>query len=189
MNRVNKKTRIAIQKNGRLFDGSIKYLREKGYEFDIQQGQLIAEGSNDTELLLVRNSDIPEYMKQKVADMAIVGENVLVEKDLNFKIIERLDFAKCKLVIAVLKDSKIKKLEDLNLQRIATSYPKTLRKFLKKNKINAAIIEIKGSVEACPKLGMSDAVFDVVQTGKTLKVNNLEVLAEVATSQALLISN
>ncbi len=186
---MNKKIRIAIQKKGRLFKDSIKYLESKGYKFDLQAGHLVTKGSKNAELLLVRNSDIPEYLNQQVADLAIVGENVLLEKGQKFQIVEKLGFAKCSLVIAIPKNSKIKCLVDLNLQRIATSYPRTLRKFLRKNKINAAIIEIKGSVEACPKLKMSDAIFDITQTGKTLKQNNLKILTKVAESQALLITN
>jgi ATP phosphoribosyltransferase len=138
----------------------------------------------DIEPLLVRNSDIPVYVNYGIADFGIVGENVLLEQNCKLKIVKKLGFGKCSLIIAAPKGVK-----DLFEERIATSYPNTLRKYLRKKKINASIIKINGSVEICPALGLCDAVCDITQTGKTLKENKLKIIEKVLDSQAVLIKS
>lgn len=190
MNKANKKVRIAVQSKGRLMEPSLAYLKECGLEFAVNGRNLILPcKSSNVELLFVRNSDIPEYVKYGVADFGIVGRNVLMEKENDLKIIKELDFGKCSLVIAAPKESQIKGLNDLEHERIATSYPRILRDFLKKQRLSASVIEIRGSVEICPFLGLADAIFDIVQTGRTLKENGLRVIEKVADSQAVLIQN
>jgi len=139
---------------------------------------------NIVETLLVRNSDIPVYVECGVADFGIVGKNVLFELECRLPVIAKLGFGKCSLVIAAPK-----KIKDLSEERIATSYPNTLKKYLRKNGINASITKINGSVEICPKLGLCDAICDITQTGKTLKENNLTVIEKIMDSQAVLISS
>ncbi len=188
MNKVNKKIRIAVQNKGRLMEASLNYLSQCGLQFKTNGRKLIRKCKNtDIEILFVRNCDIPEYVQYAVADYGIVGQNTLMEKTPRFDIIKKLGFGKCKLVIAAPKESKIKNLSSLEHERIATSYPKTLKEALKKEKISASIIEIKGAVEICPLLGLADAVFDITQTGNTLRENGLRVVEKIAESQAVLI--
>ncbi len=186
----NNKIRIAVQSNGRLMEPSLEYLRSCGLKFSLGDRNLIVSCENmDMELLFVRNSDIPEYVKYGVADFGIVGENVLLEKEDNYTVIRRLDFGKCSLVIAVPESSEITSLKELEHERIATSYPKILKDFLRKKGLSASVIEIKGSVEICPQLNLADAILDITQSGKTLKENGLKVLERVTDSQAVIIKN
>lgn len=169
---------------------SLAYLKKCGLEFTENGRNLILPCKNsDIEILFVRNSDIPEYVRYGVADFGIVGKNVLMEKENNLKTVQELDFGKCSLVIAVPENSKIKTPADLDHERVATSYPRILKDFLKKQGVSASIIEIQGSVEICPSLGLADAIFDITQTGRTLKENGLKVIEKVADSQAVLIQN
>lgn len=183
--------RIAIQKEGRLRNPSLEYLESSGLEFSKENGRtLVVSCKNvDVEILYVRHSDIPQYVQNGAADFAIVGGNVLYEKNFKIKEIKKLDFGKCSLVIAVPLVSQIQKIQDLEGERIATSYPNSLRKFLQKQKINAAIIEIKGSVEVAPALGLADAICDLTQTGNTLKENSLKPIETLFNSTAILIES
>lgn len=183
--------RIAIQKEGRLRNSSVEYLGSFGLEFPKENGRtLIVPCKNaDAEILYVRHNEIPQYVQSGTADFAIVGENVLYENSFNIRKIKKLDFGKCSLVIAVPFVSSIQKIQDLAGERIATSYPNSLRKFLQKQKINAAIIEIKGSVEVAPALGLADAICDLTQTGNTLKENALKPIETLFNSTALFIES
>lgn len=187
---TNKPIRIAVQNKGRLMEPSLAYLKKCGLKFTENGRNLIVPCKNsDVEILFVRNSDIPEYVRYRVADFGIVGKNVLMEKGNNLKTVQELDFGKCSLVIAVPENSKIKTPADLDHERVATSYPRILKDFLKKQGVSASIIEIQGSVEICPALGLADAIFDITQTGRTLKENGLKVIEKVADSQTVLIQN
>lgn len=147
--------------------------------------KILSSLAGDTvETILVRNSDIPVYVGSGVADFGIVGENILFEQECRLPVITKLGFGKCSLVIAAPK-----KIKDLSEERIATSYPNTLKKYLKQNKINASIIKINGSVEICPGLGLCDAICDITQSGRTLKENRLKVIEKIMDSEAVLISS
>lgn len=186
----NKKIRIAVQNKGRLMEPSLSYLRQCGLKFTTGGRNLIVECENyPIEILFVRNSDIPQYIKYNVADFGIIGKNLLLENNEKYEIIKSLNFGICSLVIAAPDNSKIASLKDLEDERIATSYPNALRNILKSRKINASIIEIQGSVEICPALDLSDAIFDITQTGKTLKENGLKIIENLFSSQAVLIKN
>ena len=169
------------------------FLKSLGLKFEPNGSKLVNPCINgdklnvNVEVLYVRNSDIPQYVKYGVTDYGIVGENVLIEKKARLKIIKRLGFGKCKLIIAVPIKSKIKNVNDLSEERIATSYTNTLREFLKKEGINASMIEINGSVEICPLLNLSDAICDITQTGATLKENKLKVIEKIMDSEAVLV--
>ncbi|MFA5948197.1 MAG: ATP phosphoribosyltransferase [Candidatus Gracilibacteria bacterium] len=190
MNTPNKKIRIAIQNNGRLSEDSLTFLRKLGLKFRKNNRQLIVPCKNaNVEFLNVRNGDIPEYVSQNVADFGIVGENVLIEREANLKIEKKLNFGSCSLIIAVPKKSYIKNISDLQEERIATSYPRTLKKFLVENKINASIVDIRGSVEIAPSLNLADAICDITKSGTTLKKNGLKVIAKIFDSQAAIVSN
>lgn len=183
--------RIAVQKNGRLRQSSLEFLTSLGLEFIMpENGELIVVCNNaPVELLLVRNSDIPAYVKNCVADFGIVGENVLFEQDQTNLAIEKLGFGKCSLVIAVPENSSIKKAEDLSGERIATSYPNSIKKFLATLNIPASLIVIEGSVEIATGLGLADAICDISQTGNTLRAHKLSPLVTVLASEAVLIAS
>jgi ATP phosphoribosyltransferase len=184
--------RIAIQKNGRLKYPSLEYISSLGLVFeteDMDKQMIVGCLNNEIELLFVRNSDIPEYVKSGVADFGIVGENVLYERGDDLSIVKELGFGKCNLVIASLADSCIKTVADLHDERIATSYPNSLKRFLVETSINASLVVINGSVEITPALNLVDAICDITQTGYTLRQNNLTPIAIVLESQAVLITS
>ncbi len=183
-----KTLKIAIQKSGRLNEKSVELLKNCGLSFDNYKSSLISPVSNfPLEILFLRDDDIPEYVQDGIADLGIVGENVVAETEVSVSHLQKLGFGKCSLKMAVPNNSKIKNLEDLEGKAIATSYPAVLKKFLKKNKIRADIRSISGSVEIGPGLGLSDAICDLVSTGGTLKSNGLKPFADVMSSEAVLI--
>jgi len=190
MKQKNNKIRIAIQNSGRLRESSLDFLKSLGLKFKITERSLITPCLNaDVDILSVRNSDIPKYLKNNSADYGIVGENVLIENKSKLKIMKRLGFGLCSLVIAIPKKSKIVSPSDLRDERIATSYKNTLKNYLKKNKINASIVNIQGSVEICPSINLSDAICDITQSGNTLKENGLKILEKILDSEAVLVKN
>lgn len=183
--------RIAIQKEGRLKDGSLSFLKFLGFEFSKENDRnfIVPCQNFPGEILFVRHRDIPQYVQYGAADFGIIGENLLYENDFKVKVIKKLGFGKCALALAVPINSGIEKISILEGERIATSYPATLKKFLKKQKINAVIVEIKGAVEVAPALGLADAICDLSQTGKTLRQNNLKQIATLLKSEAILIES
>src|SRR3989338_3483874 len=189
-NKSEGRLKVAVQKSGKLYDASIKYLSSVGLTFPSKEKSLMLSSENsDIDILFLRDDDIPEYVASGVADFGIVGENVLKEKNLDLKIIKRLDFGGCSLVIAVPKKSGIKELRDLEGKRIATSYPKLLADYLRDNDVRASVTVLSGSVEITPGLDLSDAICDLVQTGETLKAHNLVPIATVMDSTAVLIES
>lgn len=180
--------KIAIQKSGRLNEKSVELLKNCGLSFENYKSSLISTVSNfPLEILFLRDDDIPEYVQDGIADLGIVGENVISETGVEVSFLQKLGFGKCTLKLAVQTHSSIEQVADLNGKSIATSYPVILKKFLDKNKIHADIRTISGSVEIAPGLGLSDAIFDIVSTGGTLKSNGLKPFAEVMKSEAVLI--
>jgi len=184
------KLKIAIQKSGRLSESSLKLLKECGIEFDNGLNKLKAEAFNfPLEVFFLRDDDIPQYVEDGVADIGIVGENVMLEKNKALKLIDKLGFGKCRLSIAIPKEEKYRSLKDFNGKRFATSYPHILSTYLNKNKIKAEIQEISGSVEIAPGIGLADAICDLVSSGSTLFTNGLKEVDVVLKSEAVLISN
>jgi len=182
--------KIAIQKSGRLYDDSVSLLKECGIEFNNSLNKLRTEAFNfPLEILFLRDDDIPQYVADKVADIGIVGENVVIEAQKNVKELERLGFGKCRLSIALPKGKKYNGIKSLDGTRIATTYTNILKGFLKKNKIKAEIHEISGSVEIAPGIGLADAICDLVSSGSTLFTNGLREVETVMKSEALLIGN
>ncbi|QBQ41308.1 ATP phosphoribosyltransferase [Sphingobacterium psychroaquaticum] len=183
-----KNLKIAIQKSGRLNEKSVQLLKNCGLDFENYKSSLITRVNNfNLEILFLRDDDIPGYVAQGIADLGIVGENVIDETQVEVSYLQRLGFGKCTLKIAVSKDSNIEQLSDLNGKSIATSYPVILQDFLTSKGINATIQEISGSVEIAPGLGLSDAICDIVSTGGTLKSNGLKPFIDVKNSEAILI--
>lgn len=183
-----KTLKIAIQKSGRLNEKSVELLKNCGLNFENYKSSLISPVSNfPLEILFLRDDDIPEYVQDGIADLGIVGENVIQETEVEVSYLQRLGFGKCSLKIAVPNNNTIQNLADLNGKAIATTYPVILGKFLKKEGIQADIRTISGSVEISPGLGLSDAICDLVSTGGTLKSNGLKPFADVMSSEAVLI--
>jgi len=184
------KLKIAIQKSGRLLEDSIKLLKECGIELNNGTGKLCTQAFNfPLEVLFLRDDDIPMYVQDAVADIGIIGENVVLENAKKVDELERLGFAKCRLSVAVPAKEIYTDTSWLNNKKIATSYPSLLSAFLKKNNINAEIHEIRGSVEIAPGIGLADAICDLVSSGSTLLQNNLKEAELVLNSEAVLISN
>jgi ATP phosphoribosyltransferase len=184
------KLKIAVQKSGRLYEGSMKLLKECGIEISNGNNQLRVTAANfPIEVFFLRDDDIPEYVQDGVADIGIVGENVVKETAKDVATIEKLGFGKCRLSIAVPKNGNINSIEELNEKRIATSYPHLLFSYLKEKNIAAAIHEISGSVEIAPRIGLADAICDLVSSGSTLFTNELRELEVMLQSEAILINN
>jgi ATP phosphoribosyltransferase len=187
---MNTLLRIAIQKSGRLQEGSLALLKETGLSFSNGKDQLKTQARNfPVEVLFLRDDDIPQYVEDKVADVGIVGENVFIEKQKDCEIVKRLDFAKCRLSMAVPRSENYQGVEWLRGKNIATSYPNIVREFLKKNHVDAGIHEISGSVEIAPSIGLADAICDLVSTGSTLLSNGLREVEIVLQSEAVIIAN
>ena len=180
--------RIAIQKSGRLNTDSLALLKSCGIYIDNGKDQLKAAARNfPMEVFFLRNGDIPQYLRDGVVDLAIVGSNLLVEKGADLEIIETLGFSKCKVSIAVPKGTSFSSVQDLADKKIATSYPNTVNQFLKQKGIEADIHVISGSVEIAPNIGLSDAICDIVSSGSTLFKNNLKEVIEILKSEAVLV--
>lgn len=184
------KLKIAIQKSGRLSEKSLDLLKECGIKLDNGDRKLKTEATNfPIEVLFLRDDDIPQYVEQGVADVGILGENEVWEKDKNVRTVEKLGFAKCKLSLAIPKDENYSGLSYFNNKKVATSYPKILDKFFKEKNLNVEIEEIGGSVEIAPGIGLANAIFDIVSTGSTLLMNGLKEVEVVTKSEAVMITS
>lgn len=182
------KLKIAIQKSGRLSEKSLELLKQCGIKIPNGERKLKTEASNfPIEILYLRDDDIPQYVEQGVADIGILGENEVLEKNKAVQLIERLGFAGCRLSLAIPKDEIYTGNTYFNNKKIATSYPGILARYLQENKINAEIEEIGGSVEIAPGIGLAHAIFDIVSTGSTLLMNGLKEVEQVMQSEAVLI--
>ena len=183
-----RKLKIAIQKSGRLHNDSLDLLKACGMSINNGKDQLkVAVDNFPIELLYLRNSDIPQYIVDGVADIGIVGENLLIEKKTQVQISARLGFSKCKLCLAVPKEIEDYALSFFEGKKIATSYPNTLKKYLKQNNINAEVHTISGSVEIAPNIGLADGICDIVSSGSTLFKNGLQEVETILKSEAVLI--
>ena len=193
---MTERLRIALQKKGRLADGSFELLKKCGLRFSIRSGSLLARVKNlPIDLLLVRDDDIPSFVATGAADIGIVGENVLVEEQLTAKaeldasIDMRLGFSRCKLCLAAPSGGAITTLKDLEGTRIATTYPGVMGRYLKDNNINAKSVDMKGAVELAPSIGIAESICDLVSSGATLEANGLAAFETILNSEAVLISS
>ncbi|MBG7612335.1 ATP phosphoribosyltransferase [Polaribacter sp. BAL334] len=179
--------RIAIQKAGRLHDESMEILKDIGISIDNGKDQLKAAARDfPVEVFYLRNGDIPQYLRDGVVDAAIIGENILIEKGSDLPFVERLGFSKCKVSIAVPKESDATCLKDLAGKEIATSYPETVKRFLEAQGITAKLHIINGSVEIAPNIGLADGICDIVSSGSTLFKNGLKEIEVLLKSEAVL---
>ncbi len=183
------KLKIAIQKQGRLSEGSTALLKKCGIGFSNGFGKLKSEAEDfPLEIYFLRDDDIPDYVADGVADAGIVGENILAESPQPVEIIEKLGFGRCRLSLAVPKGFDYQSVEDIRGKRIATSYPRILQSFFDAKKVTVEIHEISGSVEIAPSIGLADAICDLVGSGSTLFSNGLREVETVVQSEAVLIS-
>ena len=182
--------KIAIQKSGRLNEDSLGLLKNCGISIDNGKDQLKATARNfPLEVYYLRNGDIPQYLRDGVVDIAILGENLLVEKGAYLKTIIPLGFSKCRVSLAIPKEATFDGIASLANKRIATSYPNTVKGFLAENGITADLHIINGSVEIAPNIGLADAICDIVSSGSTLFKNNLKEVVKIMDSQAVLVQS
>lgn len=182
--------KIAVQTKGRLNEDSLKLIDEAGIKLPISTRKLISTAANfPMEALFLRDDDIPQAVAMGVADVGIVGENEMLEKNEQVTIAKRLGFSKCRLSLAIPQSDAYNGLEYFNGKKIATSYPEILKDYFRKNKVNAEIHVITGSVEIAPGIGLADAIFDIVSSGSTLVSNRLKEVEVVVKSEAVLIAN
>jgi ATP phosphoribosyltransferase len=187
---TNGRLKIAIQKSGRLTDDSLALLRACGLEFEFQKQSLYSPCRNfDLDVLAIRDDDIPEYVQDGVANLGIVGENIVREKRARVETITKLGFGHCRLVLSVPQRSSVRSVRQLRGKRIATAYPSTLARYLQRNATRAEIIELSGAVELAPSLDVADAICDIASTGTTARVNGLRPLETILTSEAILVAN
>ncbi len=184
------KLKVAIQKSGRLSEKSLELFRECGIKVSNGDRKLKTEANNfPMDILFLRDDDIPQYVEQGVADIGILGENEVLERDKNVITVEKLGFGNCRLSLAIPKDDVYNDVSYFQGKKVATSYPKILRKFFLEKNISADIEEIGGSVEIATSIGLADGIFDIVSTGSTLLMNGLKEIETVLKSEAVLISN
>jgi ATP phosphoribosyltransferase len=182
--------RIAVQKSGRLQEESLLILKECGLKVDASNGKLKSSVPNfPLEVLFLRNSDIPQYVEDGVVDIAIIGENLLIEEESKLEVVLPLSFSKCRVSLAVPKNSEIQSVKDFEGKKIATSYPTTVQNYLRKNGVTAEIHTISGSVEVAPTIGLADGICDIVSSGNTLFMNGLRELEVILQSEAVLVKN
>ena len=184
------KIKIAIQTKGRLNEDSMNLINEAGIGLSVGKRKLVSTAKNlPMDALFLRDDDIPQTVADGVADIGVVGENEMAEKDENVVIAKRLGFSKCRLSLAIPKSIEYPGVEYFNGKKIATSYPVILKKYLDENNIQAEIHVITGSVEIAPGIGLADAIFDIVSSGSTLVSNRLKEVEVVMKSEAVLIAN
>ncbi len=182
--------RIAVQSSGRLADDSVALLQGAGIDFDAYSRKLFASARNfPIEILFVRDDNIPEYVQDGVADLGIVGRNLVVERQVEVDEVLSLGFGHCVLVIAAPRGGPIATVDDITERRIATAYPATLARYLNERGICASIVETAGATELTPALDVADAICDLVSTGTTLRVNDLAPIDTVLASEAVLIAH
>lgn len=184
------KLKIALQKSGRLSEKSLELLQECGIKIPDFKSKLKNTATNfPLEILFLRDDDIPKYVEQGIVDIGIIGENEVLEQEKNVNIIRKLGFANCRLSLAIPKDIAYENLNFFNGKKIATSYPNIVKEYFRKWNINTEIVEISGSVEIAPSIGLAEAVADLVSSGGTLLHNGLKEVQEILNSEAVIISN
>ncbi len=185
-----KNLKLAIQKEGRLTDETLEFLRKAGLEFESYKQRLFSTCKNfPLEILYLRDDDIPDYVASGTVDLGILGQNILYEEKPKVRKLLNLRFGSCSLIIAVPKESTVSEIKDLSGKTIATTYPQSVKYFFKKNKVSIEVLRIKGSVEIAPALGVAQAIADLTSTGSTLALNDLKILTKIYDSEAVLIAN
>lgn len=187
---LNKNLKIAIQKNGRLNEDTVKLLKSAGLEFDNYKQKLFTTCRGlPIDIIFLRDDDIPMFVDSGAVDLGIVGKDVLSENKVQINKLFDLGFGRCSLWLAVPQESTIKTINDFRNLKIATSFPFLTKNFFKNKKIPVEIVKINGSVEISPTIGISDAIADIVSTGNSLIANNLRKVEKIYDTEAVLIAN
>ena len=179
---------VAVPAKGRMAEPALKLCADAGLSFEITERALLVPCANaPVDLLLIRPSDIPEYVQDRVVDLGITGANLVAEAEVDVVTLAELGFAHCTLEAAVPEDAEQREISDLNGLRVATAYPASTRRLLEERGVRAELVHVSGSVEATPRLGLADAIVDLVSTGSTTAANGLRRIGELLASQAVLI--
>jgi ATP phosphoribosyltransferase len=183
--------KIAIPKKGRLSNPCLDILKRSGYEFEDSGRKLFSRiEEKNIEAVFVRTQDIPEYVQDQVVDMGITGLDIIMERNAEVEILQKMGFGKCTLTVAAPKNSSIKSFENIKEgMKIVTEFPNVTDNFFKNKGINLKVIEVSDSTEITPYLGVSDLISDIVSTGTTLVMNNLKPISKIIESEAVLIAN
>lgn len=190
LNKENGRLKLAIQKSGRMTKGSIDLLSGSGFSFSYRDGVLYSPVNNfPLDILAIRDDDIPRYVQEEICDIGIVGSNIVEEEKSDVEILSKLGFGRCRISICVPKSSSIDNLQDLEGKTIATSYPNILAKFLNEKDLNSKIVQISGSTEITPSIGVADAICEIISSGSTLKTHGLDEMFEIVKSEAVLIAH
>ena len=181
---------LAVPSKGRMAEPALRLCADAGLSFEATDRALLVPCSNaPVDLLLVRAHDVPEYVQDGVVDLGITGANLVAEAEVDVVTLAELGFARCTLQAAVPEDAPQTALNDLDGLRIATAYPASTKARLAELGVKAELVPVSGSVEAAPRLGLSDAIVDLVSTGSTASANGLRLLGSLLESQAVLIAS
>jgi ATP phosphoribosyltransferase len=187
---MNERIRLAVPNKGRLVEPTIQLLHDAGLIFEEHDRSLVARVQNmDLDILFVRTNDVIEFVGDGVADLGVTGVDLLVETGAELPRIRELGYGRCRLAAAVPADSAIRDLEELVGLRVATAHPNTARRFFQDRGIAVDVIPISGAVEVAPRLGLAEAIVDLVSTGSTLVMNGLRPIGDVLASEAVLVAN
>lgn len=179
---------LAVPSKGRMSEPALRLCADAGLSFEATERSLVVPCANaPVDLLLVRTDDIPEYVQDGVVDLGVTGANLVVETEADVVEVLELGFGRCSLAVAVPDGAGLARVEDLAGLRVATTYPVSTRRLLAERGVEVELVTISGSVEAAPRLGLADAIVDLVSTGSTLRANGLRRLADLLASQAVLI--
>ena len=179
---------VAVPAKGRMAEPALRLCADAGLSFETTERSLLVPCANaPVDLLLVRPSDIPEYVQDQVVDLGITGANLVAEAEADVETLAELGFARCTLEAAVPDDAPQREVGDLDGLRVATAYPVSTRRLLEARGVHAELVHVSGSVEATPRLGLADAIVDLVSTGSTTAANGLRRIGELLASQAVLI--
>ncbi len=181
---------LAVPNKGRLVDPTLHLLHDAGLVFEERDRSLVSRVENvDLDILFVRTNDVVEFVRDAVADLGITGADLLVESEVDLPVVRRLGYGRCRLTAAVPRDAGPRRVEDLAGLRIATSHPRATRRWFGDRSIPVEVIPLSGAVEVAPRLGLAEAIVDLVSTGATLATNGLRSIGDLLASEAILVAN
>jgi ATP phosphoribosyltransferase len=187
---MTRRLRLAIPNKGRMVEPTLRLLHDAGLVFEEHDRSLVALVQNyDLDVLFVRTNDVIEFVRDGVADLGITGVDLLHETGAELPLIRTLGYGRCRLAAAVANDAPYQAVEDLAGLRVATAHPNTARRFFEERAIPVEIVPISGAVEVAPRLGLAEAIVDLVSTGSTLAMNGLRQIGDVLASEAILVAN
>lgn len=181
---------LAVPNKGRLVEPTLHLLHDAGLVFEERDRSLVSRVENvDLDILFVRTNDVVEFVRDAVADLGITGGDLLAESEVDLPIVRRLGYGRCRLTAAVPMDSPAQAIDDLAGGRIATSHPRATRRWFAERSLVVDVIPLSGAVEVAPRLGLAEAIVDLVSTGTTLATNGLRPIGDILASEAILVGN